>query len=258
MEPLFQTMRAQRPDLAAQIDTLNAMMAGRDPPYYRVLESSQEAAQPEPPVLAPGMTAIRYAPPRSANPTSDVVVPVLQSIIAGLVILAAVFVVIAFVPLFNDLQQDAWIISVVIGVVALAAIYIILMRRHSDATTLVQIIEEVTRLDIDRDGAIGAPPPVTERITEPMIVHTQRETRKYRVPGFGDVSYEALHTFLDYADEDGLTLDSARQAGLKRIQWEAVIPYLVKLGLAEEKVQGEDAHLLVEHDELMQCVFKGS
>lgn len=251
-------MREQCPDLAWKIDALNDSVTGRDNQYYRAFESAQNAAQPEPPALAPGMTAIRYAPPRSANPTSDVLVPVLQSVVAGIVIIAAVFVIVAFVPLFRGVQQDAWVISIVIGVVALATIYILLMRRHSDATTFVQVIEEVTRLDLNKDGAIGKPesPPV-ERVVEPLVIHAQPETRKYHLPNFGDVPYEALHVFLEYADEDGLTLDAARSAGLSRKQWEAVITYLVKLQLAEPKEQGEDAHLLVEHDKLMRRVFAG-
>jgi hypothetical protein len=252
-------MRAQRPDLAWEIDELNAMIEGRDSRYYRVLESAQEAApkQQESIALAPGMTATRYVPPRSANPASDVLVPVLQSVFAAVVIFIAAIVVLANVTWFGDLRQEALTIAGVVSALSLAAIYLNLMRRHSDATTFVQVIEEITRIDINQDGAIGAPP-ITERVTEPMIIHTQPETRKYRIPNFGDIPYEALHVFLDYADEDGLTLDAARQAGLTRKQWEPVITYLVKLQLAEPKEQGEDAHLLVEHDELMQRVFKGN
>lgn len=260
MEPLFQGMREQCPDLAWKIDALNDSISGHDNQYYRVFESAQETAQPETPALAPGMMATRYAPPRAANITSDVFVPVLQSVIAGLFIIAAVFTIVAFVPWFSRLQQDAWIIAVVIGAIALAAIYIVLMRRHSDATTLVQIIEEVTRLDIDRDGAIGKPEPPVERIVEPLVIRARPEARKYHIPSFGDVPYEALHTFLDYADEDGFTLESARAAGLDPKQWNAVITYTAKLNLTTDKSQGRDAELLpgVDHDMMMKRVFSGA
>jgi len=235
------------------------MESGRNSQFYRALESAEATARPasESPTLAPGMTAIRYVPPRSANPTSDVVVPTLQSLIAALSISTAVLAVLVGVPWFDELQQEAWTITLVICAVAFAAVYIVLMRRHSDATTLVQVIEEVTRLDLNQDGAVGKPEPPVERIVEPLVIHTQPETRKYHIPNFGDVPYDALHTFLDYADEDGLTLDSARTAGLDRRQWNAAIAYLVNLQLAEPKEQGEDAHLLVEHDALMRRVFAG-
>lgn len=256
----FETLWKWYPDLRPEIEQLSAMESRRNA-FYQPFESAQEAARPEPPTLAPGMTITRWAPPRSANFTSDVAVPVLQSIVAATFSIVVVFVILETVTLFGDLRQEALTIASVIGAIVLFVVYIILMRRHSDATTLVQIIEEVTRLDIDRDGAIGNPEPQPtqpQEVTRPILVNREPPVAMYDIPGFGKVPREAMYTFLDYADEDGLTLDAARSAGLSRKEWEAVIAYLVKLQLAESKVQGEDAHMLVGHDVLMRGIFSGT
>lgn len=170
---------------------------------------------------APGSTELRE-PIRAMTAESEIVVPVGQAVITGLLVMALA-VVIAFVPL-------PWVVFALLFVLVTLILWLLLIV---DGRRLLWRIERTFGADLDGDGAQGPPAePQMFRIELSERTPAGQRTAWLDVPGTTDTFATVCQSALS-----GLPLSEARWTGTgnpyARSQWAALRDTMLDRGLWE-------------------------
>lgn len=113
-----------------------------------------------------GVTVERRRPARAADLISDVVVPAVQALITGLLVMIGTGTLAALLGMVWAWVPDALPVGGVAGFIGMARAWYLLLQEHRD---LLWEIETRTGRDLDGDGKVGRPKPKKE--TTPIEVH---------------------------------------------------------------------------------------
>ena len=240
----FEQLRKQQPELWEKNRDMFEETALSTAPSL-TLRPQQKSAEhaPIPVIVPPGTRYERNSPCRKPTFTNDVAVPFFRALIPGSLSLVAV------ISIGYLLEIDAGITWPVGGIIAPLVAMAWYIHNHSYDTELLWNMETVTGVDINHDGRIGNPASRTLPTIEAMALTPRDDSQFYwKDRAWAQeqrIEWGMIESFITSASGDNgrLTLERADDAGLTRDEWDRIVMFLTRTGLATPKRQGVDAKL---------------